>query len=307
MMPRPSLKLGLLLCVATLSLGGCDSATMSKLRESDDPLARMVGNTARVMTPVEKVPLEEERAHGSAMAAMLLGASPLLRDDKVQDYVNDLGRWIALHSERPDIPWRFGVMDTDDVNAFALPGGYVLISTGLLRKLRSEAELANVLAHEIVHGQNRHHLRAFRAEAGANVLKDSLNVVAEQRASAGKNNANFTLAANATKGYLLEGFLVRGLDRKLEYEADAQGVVLAARAGFNPYAMAGVLQTLGEGSPEDAGMAQWFKTHPHPKDRLQHLGELMGDRLENWADLPEDNRRFQAMLRRLPPPKKAQP
>lgn len=286
---------GALFALASLlALPGCNPETVKALSTSQDPTARILGNSMQALRPVESIPLKEERDHGSAMAAMLLGASPLLRDAEVNRYVNNLGRWIAMHSQRPDLPWRFGVMLTDDTNAFSLPGGYVLISTGLLLKLRSEAELANVLAHEIVHAQNRHHLKAFRAEAGSNALKDSLTLWAER-----KGDEGITLAANASKGYLLEGFMLRGLDKNLEFEADAQGVVLAARAGYNPYAMAGVLQTLGEGSPADEGMAQWFKTHPHPKDRLQRLGAVMGDRLENHAQDLNDNGRFQNMLARV--------
>ena len=278
-----------------LVLSACDGSTAELLTKSNDPRLRMLGNSYNAARPIDKIPLEEERADGAAMAATLLGAAPLLRDSEVQRYVNNLGRWIALHSERPNIPWRFGVVASEDSHVFALPGGYVLISVGMLRKLRSEAELATTLAHEIVHTQNRHHLRAFRASAGGDVLKDGLNIAAER---SGKKSA--TLAANATKGFVIEGMMVRGLDKDLEFEADAQGVVLAARAGYNPYALAGVLQTLGQFSAGDAGMGQLFKTHPKPAERLERLAQVMGESLEAYADAPNDNSRFFAMQKRLP-------
>lgn len=277
------------------ALLGCDGKTIDSLTRSQDPGTRLIGNLAGAMRSEDQIPLEEERASGRNMAAMLLGASPLLRDDEVQRYVNTLGRWVAMHSSRPDIPWRFGVMKSEDVNTFALPGGYVLVSTGLLKKLRNEAELAGVLAHEVIHTQNRHHLKAYRTAMASGALKEGLTMYAER-----KNKTDITLAANASKGFLLEGFLERGLDKGQEYEADAQGVVLAARAGYNPYALVGVLQTLGEESPNDPGMAQIFKTHPLPEDRIARLGEIMGERLEPYTTGVEDTPAFRAMRKRLP-------
>lgn len=281
--------------LALLLLAACDGSTAERLTKSADPRLRMLGNSFNAARPVDSIPLEEERADGAAMAATLLGAAPLLRDAEVQRYVNNLGRWIALHSERPNIPWRFGVVASEDSHVFALPGGYILISSGMLKKLRSEAELAATLAHEIVHTQNRHHLRAYRASAGGDVLKDGLNLAAER-----SSKKSALLAANATKGFVIEGLMMRGLDKNLEFEADAQGAVLAARAGYNPYALAGVLQTLGQFSASDPGMGQLFKTHPQPSQRLERLAEVMADRLEAYADVPEDNSRFLSIQKRLP-------
>ena len=89
---------------------------------------------------------EEETRIGRQIAGNLLGAVPLVRDDKLQNYVNLVGNWVALQSGRKDITWRFGVLDTDDINAFAAPGGYVFLTKGLYRRLNNEAELAGVLA-----------------------------------------------------------------------------------------------------------------------------------------------------------------
>lgn len=287
----------LLFWVATsLFLTACDTRTINTLTHSDDPNLRLVGQVIAAKRPVSDIPFEEERETGRSMAAMLLGADPLLRDAEVQHYVNAIGRWVALHSDRPDIPWHFGVINTPDSNAFALPGGYILISTGLLKKLKSEAELACVLGHEIVHVQNRHHLSAFKRGETAEYFKTELSRAAEKS----KNKEVAVLAANATKGYLLEGFFERGLDKKQEFDADRQGVVLAARSGYNPYAMAGVLQMLGSANPKDVGMAQWFKTHPTPAERQEQLAEAIGERLEKYASAVENNPRFLQILKRLP-------
>ena len=94
---------------------------------------------------------KQEADIGAEYAAVLLGASPLLANPDVQRYVNRVGRWLSLNSERPDLNWQFGVLDTGTINAFSTPGGYVLISRGLLERLHNEAELAGVLAHEVAH------------------------------------------------------------------------------------------------------------------------------------------------------------
>ncbi len=99
---------------------------------------------------------EQERAIGQQVAGRLLGQYPLVADAKLQQYVNKVGRWVAQQSDRPDLPWVFGMIDSPAVNAFAMPGGYVFVSKGLYQQLASEAELAGVLGHEIAHVQQKH-------------------------------------------------------------------------------------------------------------------------------------------------------
>jgi len=81
---------------------------------------------------------EEEISLGREIAGNLLGAAPLVKDAALQKYVNSVGRWVASQSERPDLPWRFGVIESEDINAFAAPGGYIMITKGLYRKLTNE-------------------------------------------------------------------------------------------------------------------------------------------------------------------------
>ena len=89
---------------------------------------------------------DEEIALGEQLTAGFLGASPLHPDASLQRYVNRVGKWLALHSDRPDLPWTFAVIDTETINAFAMPGGDVIVSSGLLKRLSSESELAGVLS-----------------------------------------------------------------------------------------------------------------------------------------------------------------
>src|SRR6185436_19059988 len=100
-------------------------------------------------TALSDVEEKEEIAIGREFAGRMLGAAPLVNDRALQAYVNRVGRWIALQSERPDLPWTFGVIEDASVNAFASPGGYVLVTRGLYQLLENEAQLGSVLAHEI--------------------------------------------------------------------------------------------------------------------------------------------------------------
>ena len=111
----------------------------------------------------------EEITLGSGIASNMLGAAPLWQDKKAQRYVNQVGQWLAAQTERPDLPWHFGVLDDAEFNAFAAPGGYVFISRGLLQSMRSEAELAGVLAHEIAHVVRKHHLNAIKKAADRSI------------------------------------------------------------------------------------------------------------------------------------------
>lgn len=223
---------------------------------------------------------EEEIKMGGELAAMLLGASPLINDPVRQHYVNNLGRWLALHSERPNLPWKFGIIDTSDFNAFSTPGGYILISRGLLDRMRNESELAGVLSHEIAHVVQKHHLKALQKAMGTSGLADiGKSVAASHGGIAGQVGAQ-----------LIEGgkeMFIKGLDKEDEYQADRMGVVIAARSGYSPYGLVGVLQTLSA-APASGGFALMFKTHPTPASRIERLGEVMGTRLDDLPGLVDD-------------------
>lgn len=207
-----------------------------------------------------KIDEDQERELGRAAVAVLLGAAPLLDDQVVQNYVGRVGLWIAQQSERPDLDWRFAVLDEDTINAFAAPGGFVMISRGLLAALRNEAELAGVLAHEIAHVLARHHVHAIASKARANAL---LQIAKE---SSGQSGALPEALLSASKN-----LYASGLDRGDELDADRAGVVLAARAGYDPSALFHVLKTL-EGAAKDTELMGLFtSTHPPFDERLEKL------------------------------------
>ncbi|MDD2684669.1 MAG: M48 family metalloprotease [Gallionella sp.] len=216
---------------------------------------------------------EEELAIGQQIAGNLLGAAPLVKDDRLQKYVNLVGRWVASQSERPDLVWHFGVIESNDVNAFAAPGGYIFLTRGLYKLLRDEAELAGVLGHEIGHVIRQHHLK---------ILQQSklLDLGSKAVARSVSNN-------DKVQGLIGSGaeVVARGLDKDAEFEADRIGVVLSARAGYDAFGLPGVLQQIGHYAKDDGDVALLFKTHPHPDDRLGKLDVSMSDRFDSVKGL----------------------
>src|SRR4029077_20669920 len=163
---------------------------------------------------------EDEIALGQAATASFLGASPLHADAGLQRYVNRVGKWVALHSDRPDLPWTFSVIDTETINAFALPGGSILVSSGLLKRLGSEAELAGVLAHEVAHVVKKHQITAIQSAAKGNAFKSIGTDIASEKMRGGgvAGQALKPFALDLAGNLLKDGFFLRPLDRGLEYE-----------------------------------------------------------------------------------------
>jgi predicted Zn-dependent protease len=234
-------------------------------------LGSMLSNTAKAFKETTE---EEEILLGQQSSTVLLGASPLLDNPPVQRYVNTLGRWLASHTERPDLPWTFGVLNDPGFNAFATPGGYIFVTSGLLERMRTEAELAGVLAHEIGHVIKKHHLAAMKNQGLAGLGADLISM---------------KTGNDMVKGVVIDTFrklLVSGLDKKDEYEADRVGVVIAARAGYDPYGLPAVLQMLHSHSGDENAFSLMFETHPAPAARLEELAKLMKGKLDTVAGSP---------------------
>ena len=231
---------------------------------------------------------DDEIAIGDAATASFLGASPLHGDANLQRYVNRVGKWLALHSDRPDLPWTFSVIDTETINAYALPGGSILVSSGLLKRLGSEAELAGVLAHEIAHVVKKHQITAIQSAARGNLAKSIGTEIASDRLGSRGGAAGQALkpfALNLVGDLIKDGFFLRPLDRGLEYEADQLAVVIATRSGYDPYGLVGALQMLAQ-YKGDADAASVFSTHPAPSERLAEL-EKFAPSMERYARQPQ--------------------
>ncbi|MEN8169871.1 MAG: M48 family metalloprotease [Pseudomonadota bacterium] len=269
------------LLLLPLLLLGCQDEMLGKLARNIN-----VADTLKTANKAfGKVDQKEEKAIGREAVAVLLGAVPLLDNDPLQRYVNRVGGWVALHTERKQLGWRFGVLDSEDINAFAAPGGYIFITKGLLRRMNSEAELAGALAHETVHVLKKHHLAAVQKAARVNLAAS----LARTQVNEGDRSKMDKISAGFKELYS------RGLDKSDEFEADRMGVVIASRAGYDPYGLPAVLQTLAGMSPDDASLAFLFKTHPPAGKRLSLLERLF-NRLDPFAGQPQVSKRFHKHL-----------
>lgn len=257
------------LLAASLLLSSCNTLKGVKIGDvSLDPFV----SAAEKMAASGEMSEPDEIALGSHMAGTLLGAATLDPDLAAQRYVNQVGRWLTLHGNRSDLPWKFGVLNDATINAFAAPGGYVFITRGLLDVLDSEAELAGVLAHEIQHVEHKHHLIAVQKNNQLGAATDVLGYLGSQQLAKGGGDyaGAKTAVADAVIG-ATKTLYARGLDKEDEFAADRDALTLTSHAGYDPYAFLAVLQKLQARSSETASLALLLKTHPQPTARLQAL------------------------------------
>lgn len=201
----------------------------------------------------------DEVAIGRDITASTLGAYPLIRDDKLQRKLNSIGMWVAMQSSRPTLPWRFAGVESKSINAFAAPGGTIMITRGMLDMVSNEAELACVIGHEIGHITRKHHLTVLQSTLRTQGLAN-LAMVASNRSSQN----------DELKRYLLDQgkeIFSKGLDRSAESEADSDGVLLAAKAGYDPAACLTFMQRLAAMKGDSNALAALYKTHPSAADR----------------------------------------
>lgn len=256
----------------------------------DDLLQKLDETSKKIDTSLEKgdmmrgkVSTEDEIEIGGNLMSGLLGAAPLVDDAALQRYVNDVGFWVAAQSQRADLPWRFGVIDSQGINAFAAPGGYIVVTLGLYQLLENEAQLAGVLAHEIAHVVRKHHLKALQKTMKREFWSD-LTVAAVDDSK--DRDRLRRLIGSGLQLY------TTGLDRKYEFEADLRGVVLAARAGYDPFAFLDVLTTIDSINPDSVELIVLMNTHPPSGERLDTLAEKMDGKLDSYATGVDNASRF---------------
>ena len=210
----------------------------------------------------------------------------------LQAYVNSIGQKLARVSHRPNLEYRFTVLDSPEVNAFALPGGYIYITRGIIAYLNSEAELAAVLGHELGHVTARHGVRQASAAQGADLLFNILGAVSPAMRSSGAQNVTG----------LLGNALLSGYGREHELEADRIGAEYLARAGYDPQAMIKVVGVLKSQELFDADVAKQegrqarayhglFASHPDNDTRLKEV-IAAADKFRATAGAPLARERF---------------
>jgi predicted Zn-dependent protease len=228
--------------------------------------------------------LQEELSMGKAVASQLLGAARLLPNPQVQRYVNLVGRRVAEQAGRKEINWTFGVIDSTAINAFATPGGYILVTSALIGMVDSEDELAAVLGHEIAHVVRKHHYRIIRKQQMLEFGANAVSIGGEAGAMADKLSS---MVANV---------MARGLDKSAEYEADRDGMVYAARAGYDSSALIRIMEKLATASKDESGKLL-MATHPSANDRSIALATSVNAELEKAAVLSPAASRIQRHIK----------
>jgi hypothetical protein len=225
----------------------------------------VLGVADKVIPKSEQEITEEERALGPEIAGRILGAAPLWKDAAAQRRINVIGRWEASQTSRPDLPWTFGIIDSSEINAFAAPGGYILVTRGLYQLLSDDAEIAAVMGHEISHIVQRDHYEVIHKQE----MQNAGTQLAMNHVGGGGN-----LAASFAKDYVAKHgamVMMTSLDRGAEYRSDEAAAYYLARAGFNPLALYAVLQKMTALGAQSAKLAQLYKTHPPLDERMDHI------------------------------------
>ena len=204
----------------------------------------------------------EEQQLGQNVSERIRTRYGVVQDASVHRYVSLVGTVMAQLSTRPNLPWTFIVLDTDGVNAFAAPGGYVHITRGALALVKSEAELAGVLGHEIIHITEKHTIRAIQK-----------NKAVQMGASETLSGSSSLMERAVTATY--DNIVEKGFGRGEENESDEKGITLANRAGYAPAGLAGFLTTLKDRNKDATEKRGLFASHPEMQERLDRIPKII--------------------------------
>jgi predicted Zn-dependent protease len=247
---------------------------------------------------------QQEIQMGQEYAQQINAQLPIVQDPELNRYINVLGDSIAGLTSRKDLNWHFFIVDSKEVNAFAVPGGYVYVNRGLIERSDKMDGVAGVLGHEIGHVVRRHTVKQMEKEQGANVGITLACVLT------GVCNSQVAGAAINIAG----GAVFARFSRSDEAEADQEGFNNVVRAGISPEGMVSMFQKLlEERKSRPAGVEAWFLTHPLEEDRITAIQTRINALPpSNLASLGTDTRNFHSFKARLqslppsPPPKQMQ-
>ncbi|MDY7038895.1 MAG: M48 family metalloprotease, partial [Thermodesulfobacteriota bacterium] len=274
-----------------------ESLSDSKRDEEKDPKKdrierrrKLFVGVGALLSSTGEIDYKSERTIGESLALEGFRRYGMpIKDYMLQKYINLVGTAVARNSLRPGIPYRFVAVENDLQNAFSCPGGIIFISSGLLKTIRSEAQLACILAHEVAHVGHKHALQSI------------------QRARFFQGIGKITAASmKGEKGHQFESMIGdlqtilfdRGLDKNMEFEADLTGMETAIRSGYSPKGMVEVLRTLKRMEAGSQKRGSWFSTHPPLYQRITRCENRLGQYgdLSDLAQLPNRFFRFQERI-----------
>ncbi len=282
----------LTLLALTVVLAGCEglnetlnsAATFVQqnpdLIKDEQQRQKVLAGAKAVTAWTSEITVADEVSMGQALAARsFVSFGKPYPDEALQTYVTTVGRLVALQSERPTLPYSFAVVQSGTPNALALPGGYIFVSTGLLKMLHSESELACVLAHEVCHVAHKDGVDVVARDRKVSSLVD-FGTALDKQIGQYRQFIDLAYTKLTTEGY----------DQRYETVADEAGTRYAYRAGYHP---AGLLPFLEAEKASGQGLAfEVFKTHPDPGARIKDIKAVLAT-LGDYSQMPKDADRYQ--------------
>lgn len=241
---------------------------------------------------MEEVTPEQEYYIGRSVGATITTKFGAFAQPSANEYLNVVGQTLAAASDRPETfkGYRFLILNSEEINAFAAPGGFIFVSRGMLRLCRSEDELAAVLAHEVAHVQLKHALGAI---SNSRWTQASTILVAEAGKNlGGEKLAELTTAFEGSIGDITKTLVTSGYARSQEREADRIAVQIMQRVGYNPAALVTVLQNMSAKLKPDGH--DFAATHPPPAERIKDLQKMVP--AAATAVVPARQQRFASAL-----------
>ena len=248
------------------TVGVATGAINQEQAQSINRTASAVGKTFDTITP------EQEYWVGRTVAATILSANKPYDNEAATRYLNTLGQYLALGSDRPETfgGYHFAIMDSDEINAFAAPGGLILVSRGMLRCCHTEDQVAAVLAHEIGHVALKHGLKSIDKSRMTSALTTVLSEAGKNLG--GKELAEATKAFEGSISDITSTMINNGYSREFESQADRAAIPILRNAGYDPHALAAMLAEMSRRLKP--GGHDFAKTHPDPKVRIKDISSL---------------------------------
>lgn len=281
--------------VGTMPAVGINLGDLNKLKD-----AKKIIDTAKDIQKASKPwTYAEERMNGRVVAARAAASfGGISRNRAWNDYVNKIGRALVPYCKRPKIKYRFAILNSDQINAFSCPGGYIFVTKGLLKKVDNEAELAGVLAHEIAHASQKHIEKEIKKQKLTGI---AMNVGVEVAASQGKIDSTQANLIRQLGDASWDVLISKGLSKQDEYESDRIGTENIQALGYNPFGVASFLKNLMPmENQKGASMKILLSTHPKPSKRIEELNKFISSRSWSAAGKPELRDRFQAFKKSNP-------
>ena len=264
---------------------------LDKFLDPESKESKMLSGAVSILGATSEMDYQSERTIGESLALEGFRRYGLpVKDKPLQEYVNLVGNAVARNSDRPNIPYNFVVVESPLQNAFSCPGGIIFVSSGLLKTIQSEDQLAGVLAHEVAHVGHKHALKSIQRAQFFNGVGKITAANME-----GKKGKEFESMIGGLQNTLFD----KGLDQNMEFEADRTALETAYRTGYDPNGFVDVLKELKRIQSQSTQKGSWFSTHPPLDGRIQNCqAELRHyPDAKTLAHLPD---RFSQYQKRVP-------